>query len=614
LRQFIFVSAFTALAASAYAQDTDYKYDALGRVTESKIIDPSGDVITTKYNYDALGNRTSVEITGIVSQSDPAVFSITGSGANAGNNLSFTINRQGGSDGDYTVNVARTGGSAEQSDYSLATTSHTFSPGDNDDFVFNVETFQDDDPDNETLTLSLSIPPSETGTIASGQGTASVTITDVYTPPVGAPVCAGTNYELCDADGGSFTIQPVVVGKGVTLYSLSSVTAANLSIASVTDGPMNGGGFGFAEIGTVSNADINQNGQANALTVAHLLVDVSELHGTAFKDLIVLRECRDTVYGGGGDDTIFGGSGDDHIYGAGTDTAHFSGTIDDYTIVDSTSQYYTVTGPQSEGEDRIFKTIEYAQFGAGAPVLLTDWISGGILTESAIFSVNDPSTEEGNDLIFTVAKLDGSDGPYSVDYAVTNGTATTDDYTPISGTLTFAAGQTSLPVSVETTPDSDPENDETIALNLSNPTNGATIADGGNLGLGTIVDNDAPATEVVLTLYKPTPNPDALIVTLSDAYAINPSDFPNNEFSVVAEYTGPLTDDRVRFYINGSQVQNEGSPPYALAGDDPGGAGPNGRDLNGEPLPTQNFTLEARVFDNANNQIATRTINFTVAQ
>jgi len=89
LRQFIFVSAFTALAASAYAQDTDYKYDALGRVTESKIIDPSGDVITTKYNYDALGNRTSVEITGIVSQSDPAVFSITGSGANAGNNLSF---------------------------------------------------------------------------------------------------------------------------------------------------------------------------------------------------------------------------------------------------------------------------------------------------------------------------------------------------------------------------------------------------------------------------------------------------------------------------------------------------------------------------------------------
>jgi len=43
-------------APAAYADTTQYTYDALGRVI--KVVTPSG--LTTTYTYDAAGNRTQV--------------------------------------------------------------------------------------------------------------------------------------------------------------------------------------------------------------------------------------------------------------------------------------------------------------------------------------------------------------------------------------------------------------------------------------------------------------------------------------------------------------------------------------------------------------------------
>ncbi len=58
----------------------------------------------------------------------------------------------------------------------------------------------------------------------------------------------------------------------------------------------------------------------------------------------------------------------------------------------------------------------------------------------------------------------------SVHYATADGTAKApSDYTATSGTLTFAPGQTSMPVNVPINPDSIDETNETYSLNLSNP-------------------------------------------------------------------------------------------------------------------------------------------------
>lgn len=112
----------------------------------------------------------------------------------------------------------------------------------------------------------------------------------------------------------------------------------------------------------------------------------------------------------------------------------------------------------------------------------------GDCTGISFAAANDSATEGAN-LAFTVTKTGSTGVDCSVDYATSNGTATTADYTGKSGTLTFTSAQVSKTISVATTDDSTAESDETVRLTLSGATNGAAISD--SLGIGTINDNDA---------------------------------------------------------------------------------------------------------------------------
>lgn len=97
--------------------------------------------------------------------------------------------------------------------------------------------------------------------------------------------------------------------------------------------------------------------------------------------------------------------------------------------------------------------------------------------------------------VFTVTLDAASPTPVTLDYATASGAATSgSDFTPVSGTLTFAPGQTTRTILVPTLDDATAEPTETFSLNLSNA-NGATIID--NQGLGTIQDNDATKFYVV---------------------------------------------------------------------------------------------------------------------
>lgn len=105
------------------------------------------------------------------------------------------------------------------------------------------------------------------------------------------------------------------------------------------------------------------------------------------------------------------------------------------------------------------------------------------------FSVSDVSANEGAGLVFTVTKAGTVNNSYAVNYATANGTAIAgSDYTASTGTLTFAAAETTKTVSVATIDDSAVESSETVLLNLSGATGGAAISD--SQGVGTIIDND----------------------------------------------------------------------------------------------------------------------------
>ena len=106
-------------------------------------------------------------------------------------------------------------------------------------------------------------------------------------------------------------------------------------------------------------------------------------------------------------------------------------------------------------------------------------------------SVADARVEEadGAQLAFAVTLDRARHATVTVDYETEDGTAKVDenDYVATSGTLTFAAGETSKTVEVEVLDDAYDEGEETMALRLSNPV-GAWIADGE--AVGTIENTD----------------------------------------------------------------------------------------------------------------------------
>jgi chitinase len=112
--------------------------------------------------------------------------------------------------------------------------------------------------------------------------------------------------------------------------------------------------------------------------------------------------------------------------------------------------------------------------------------------DAPTISINNPTTVEGNtgtkNLTFTVTLSHAATSTITVQFATADGTAVAPaDYTAKSGTLTFTAGQLSKTIAVAIKGDLAVEPNETFFVNLSNPTN-ATIAD--DQGIGTINNND----------------------------------------------------------------------------------------------------------------------------
>ena len=127
-------------------------------------------------------------------------------------------------------------------------------------------------------------------------------------------------------------------------------------------------------------------------------------------------------------------------------------------------------------------------------------------------SVADATAREGTDAnaAFTVSlsrAFTSSGHSVTVDYATADGTATAGaDYTATSGTLTFAAGESTKTVNVPILDDSHDEGEETFTLRLSNAT-GAHIGD--SEATGTIT-NDDPLQQMWLSRFGRTVASDAV--------------------------------------------------------------------------------------------------------
>jgi len=113
-----------------------------------------------------------------------------------------------------------------------------------------------------------------------------------------------------------------------------------------------------------------------------------------------------------------------------------------------------------------------------------------------------------------VNRLEGSDGPLSVDVSATAGSATAGaDFQPVSTTLSFLAGETSKTVRVMILDDTLTEGEETVNLTLANSSGGALGAP--SSAVLYIVSEEAPptTTQPTPTMRVPPPVPPAATLT-----------------------------------------------------------------------------------------------------
>lgn len=175
---------------------------------------------------------------------------------------------------------------------------------------------------------------------------------------------------------------------------------------------------------------------------------------------------------------------------AGSDYTAKSGTV---TIpAGQTSRTFTV----AVLGDRLAEPTETFAVNLSAPTnasIRDGQAIGTILDDEPRISINDVSTSEGNSktpkqFTFTVSLSAAYDQAVTVNYATASGTAAAgSDYQSMTGTVTFAPGETTKTITVAVIGDKQKESDETFFVSLSGAV-GAEIIDGH--GLGTILNDD----------------------------------------------------------------------------------------------------------------------------
>ncbi|NCR27335.1 MAG: hypothetical protein GPJ25_13450, partial [Microcystis aeruginosa LE13-04] len=115
-----------------------------------------------------------------------------------------------------------------------------------------------------------------------------------------------------------------------------------------------------------------------------------------------------------------------------------------------------------------------------------------VLNGTSTISIADTTINESQNQATVTVQLTGiSHQAFTVDYSTNDGTAkAVQDYTTVSGKLTFNAGESVKTITVPINNDTAYEGNETFTLNLSNPQGGVVL--GTSTATVTIIDNDVP--------------------------------------------------------------------------------------------------------------------------
>jgi ELWxxDGT repeat protein len=154
-------------------------------------------------------------------------------------------------------------------------------------------------------------------------------------------------------------------------------------------------------------------------------------------------------------------------------------------------------------------------------------------------SIGDTVAVEGTTALLTVTLTSSANQPVHADYATSDGTAVAGkDYDPVSGTLTFAAGESSRTIAVPVHGNGTPENNRNFFVTLSNASGAVITRPAGS----TMIEDDDQSADVALSLDF--------------------SDLLNSNVNVVAANNGPsaATDLKLKVTHSGGSLPQSCNP------------------------------------------------------
>ena len=454
---------------------------------------------------------------------DPITASVKASTASVieGQPVSFTVTLSGGeTTADVTIRYSVSGTATRDDDYRAPSGTVTIARDSTSRrFTVRIQTIDDLVVETEeTLVLQLSGGSSAGSVRASGSDTVTILDNDTVMVSVEsatttegepasfvvklsrqAPGSLEVSYETADVAGtgaaeagtdytaasGTLTFAPGDTSKTVAVPTLDdelneadetftlTLSAPNLPNWATlgTDGTANATGTieddDMLAVAVTADADIVAEGDPATFTV-------TLTGGTSTGDVVV-------VYTVDGSAT----ASDDYTAPDGTLTIGMGETSGTITIA-------TRADDVMESDETLEVTLDMAESVGEVEVDPTPAMTT-IIDPPAVTIGNANAAESDGEIVFEVELSASSTRQITVEYRTVDGTATEpEDYVKASGSLTFAAGQTSGSITIRVVDDPLDEADrETFTVRLSDPKYGR-LGDTGITATGTIIDDDDP--------------------------------------------------------------------------------------------------------------------------
>ena len=482
-------------------------------------------------------NSATVTITDDEGTPTLSIANVTTSNENPAN-LTATVTLSAVSSQTVTVGYATANGTATATaDYTAATGTLTFNPGDTTK-TLNVAILADTvDEENETFTVALSSPTN--AAVSTSSGTATMTITDDDAAPT-ISINDVTSAETAGVKNLVATISTVSQRVISVNYATSNLTAA--AGADYTAGT---GTITFSPGDTTKNVPVSVLGDVIDEQDETLKVTLSNPVNVTLNDsegILTITDNDNAPTISIADTTIPNENAVVRTTTVSLSAASEKTVTVQYATANgtatATNDYISATGTLSFAPGDTSKTVPVTivqdtldELNETFSVVLSSPSNATISDATGIMTITDDegtptlsvahvttSNENATNLVATVTLSGVSSQTVTVNYATANGTATAgSDYTSTSGTLTFSAGDTTKTVNVPILADTVDEANETFTFTLSSALN-ATISTSSGIGTMTITDDDAsPTISINDVTSAETAGTVNLVATLSSA-------------------------------------------------------------------------------------------------